>query len=150
MENASKALLMAGGVLIGILVLSLAVYLYASFSQTYMEVNERNETQKVIKFNNQFAKYINRDNLTIYDIITVVGYGKENNVTVKLGTQNLTTADKTVIDNLVKNDLNKIKEEINSNGIKEKNEELPKYKCNESGIKYNGEKGRVSEISFTN
>ena len=139
MENASKALLMAGGVLIGILVLSLAVYLYASFSQTYVEVNERNETQKVIKFNNQFTKYINRDNLTIYDIITVVGYGKENDVTVKLGTQNLTTANKEKIDKLVKDDLNE---------INEGNVELPKYKCTESNVKYNGEKGRVSEISF--
>lgn len=31
MENASKALIMAGGVLIGILILSLAVYLFIDF-----------------------------------------------------------------------------------------------------------------------
>jgi len=34
MENASKALLMAAGVLIGLLVLSLMVYLFASFAST--------------------------------------------------------------------------------------------------------------------
>ena len=33
MENASKALIMAGGVLIGVLIISLAVYLFVSFGQ---------------------------------------------------------------------------------------------------------------------
>ena len=39
MENASKALIMAGGVLIGVLIISLAVYLFVSFGQTSAEIN---------------------------------------------------------------------------------------------------------------
>ena len=39
MENASKALLMAGGVLIGLLIIALAVYLFTSFGTTSAEVN---------------------------------------------------------------------------------------------------------------
>ncbi len=34
MENASKALFMAAEVLIGVMILSLAAYLYATFSRT--------------------------------------------------------------------------------------------------------------------
>ncbi len=140
MENATKALLMAGGVLIGILVLSLAVYLYASFSHTYEQVNERNLSKKVINFNTQFTKYINREDLTIYDIITVVGYGKENNVKVKLNSTILNNLSKKELDNLVKNDIGT---------IQNKEDKLPTYKCLESNIKYEGENGRVSTIAFT-
>ena len=39
MENASKALLMAGGVLIGILILSLAVYLFITFGAESKEIH---------------------------------------------------------------------------------------------------------------
>ena len=138
MENASKALLMAGGVLIGILVLSLAVYLYTSFSNTFAQVNERNETQQIIKFNNQFSKYINRTDLTIYDIITVTGYGKENGVIVKLENVKLNEKTKIELDDLLKKDLDEITNK----------KELPKYKCLESNVKYDGENGKISTIIF--
>ena len=41
MENASKALLMAAEVLIGLLILSLAVYLFADFGSTSAEINKK-------------------------------------------------------------------------------------------------------------
>ena len=39
MENASNALLIAGGVLIGVLILSLAVYLFADFGAKSADIN---------------------------------------------------------------------------------------------------------------
>lgn len=79
MENASKALLMAAGVLIGILLISLAVYLFVDFGSTSAKINEQNAQKQVSQFNSKFTSYEGLDGLTIYDVITVIGYAKENN-----------------------------------------------------------------------
>lgn len=79
MENASKALLMAAGVLIGVLILSLAVYLFVSFGQTSAEINEKNRQQQIVQFNSQYTVYLGREDLTIYDIRTIVSNARENN-----------------------------------------------------------------------
>lgn len=79
MENASNALLIAGGVLIGILILSLAVYLFTSFGTTSAEINQRNARQQIVEFNTQYTVYANREDLTIYDIITVANMANQNN-----------------------------------------------------------------------
>lgn len=79
MENASKALLMAAGVLIGILVLSLAVYLFITFGASAREVNNRIEESKLTQFNAQFNVYEGRTDVTIYDIISLGNLAKENN-----------------------------------------------------------------------
>lgn len=79
MENASKALLMAAEVLIGVLILSLAVYLYVSFGTTAAEVNEQNTQKQLVQFNTQFTVYQDRNDLTIYDIITATNLAKESN-----------------------------------------------------------------------
>lgn len=50
MENASKALLIAAEVLIGMMILSLAVYLFASFSRTskrYSKTKGRTTTNTI-------------------------------------------------------------------------------------------------------
>ena len=79
MENASNALLIAGGVLIGILILSLAVYLFTSFGTTSAEINQRKARQQIVEFNTQYTVYANREDLTIYDIITVANMANQNN-----------------------------------------------------------------------
>lgn len=83
MENASKALLMAAGVLIGMLILSLAVYLFASFSSSMSEVYQKNEENQLNQFNTQFTSYIGKD-CTIHDIITVASLATENNIFYEL------------------------------------------------------------------
>lgn len=79
MENASKALLMAGGVLIGILVLSLAVYLFITFGASSKEINARIEDNQLIQFNAQFNIYADRTDIKIHDIISLANLAKENN-----------------------------------------------------------------------
>lgn len=78
MENASKALLMAAGVLIGILIISLAVYLFVSFGSTSAELHKQNEEQQIAQFNSQFTSYEGKE-CTIYDVITVANLATENN-----------------------------------------------------------------------
>ena len=62
MENASNALIMAAGVLIGILILSLAVYLFIDFGSTASEINSQITEQQ-----------ISQDNLSEYKIIIYLG-----------------------------------------------------------------------------
>lgn len=83
MENASKALLMAAGVLIGMLVISLAVYLFISFGSTSAEIHKQNEEQQIAQFNSQFVSYEEKK-CTIYDVVTVANLATENNIYYEL------------------------------------------------------------------
>ena len=80
MENASNALIIAGGVLIGVLILSLAVYLFADFGSTSAEINKKTEEQQLVQFNSKFTTYESTEKKwTVYDVVTVAGYARENN-----------------------------------------------------------------------
>lgn len=162
MENASKALLMAAGVLIGIMVLSLAVYLYANFSQIYADMNAQNESQKLAQFNTQYTVYEHRTDLTIYDILTIISYAKENNqnlkdengvvysgeeeniisVTLKRGgstIQNAQEKNKNDLNAIIKEDQSNLQEDATGKMV------LPTYTCKTIG--YNS-KGRVKSITI--
>lgn len=85
MENASKALIMAGGILIGVLIISLAVYLFVDFGSTSAQINAQNAQKQLTEFNTKFTSYEDYKDkdgnwkITIYDLITLAGYAKENN-----------------------------------------------------------------------
>ncbi len=79
MENASKALLMAGGVLLGILILSLGVYLFTSFGGTSSRIHDNIEENQIAQFNSQFTKYVGNENVTIHDVVTMANLATENN-----------------------------------------------------------------------
>lgn len=103
MENASKALIMAGGVLIGILIISLAVYLFIDFGSTSAQITAQNTQKQITEFNSKFTSYEGYKDITIYDIITLANYAKENNdyyedvadeqITVKIGTKSIENKD---------------------------------------------------------
>ncbi len=80
MENASKALIMAGGVLIGILILSLAVYLFIDFGGKASVIHDRITSNQLTQFNAQFNVYAGRNDVTIYQIITVSNLAYQNNI----------------------------------------------------------------------
>ena len=79
MENASKALLMAAGVLIGLMIISLAILLFNSFGGTSATIHQNIETQQIEQFNSQFTVYNGKDNVTIYDIISMANLATQNN-----------------------------------------------------------------------
>lgn len=90
MENASNALLMAGGILIGILILSMMVYIFLMFVN-YSSVNyERLEQAQIDQFNVQFLKYYGERTkedgtlepilCTAHDIITIANLAKDYNI----------------------------------------------------------------------
>lgn len=83
MENASKALLMAGSVLISLLVIGALLLMFNNLS-SYQESNIQNTREaQVIEFNNQFANY-NRENVRgneLYSLLNkVIDYNKRKTI----------------------------------------------------------------------
>lgn len=78
MENASQALLMAGGILIALLIISALVIMFANL-QTYQSNETSNiKTQQIAEFNGRFVTY-EREDLTISDLKSVYNKILSNN-----------------------------------------------------------------------
>ena len=57
MENASKALLIAGAILLAILIIAIGMYIYNSAQSTITDSLTSMSTQEIDAFNNQFISY---------------------------------------------------------------------------------------------
>ena len=79
MENASKALIMAAAVLIGVMIISLAVYLFLYFGSYAEGVENQNNENQISQFNSQFLSYQGKEGLTIYDVISIANMAKDYN-----------------------------------------------------------------------
>lgn len=78
MENASKALIIAGGILISILILSVLVYSFGNISQYFSSEEKVQQTEQLTTFNNQYESY-NKKLLRGTDVISVINKAKDNN-----------------------------------------------------------------------
>ncbi|CDE24681.1 putative uncharacterized protein [Clostridium sp. CAG:440] len=153
MENASKALLMAAGVLMGVVILSLAAYLFVTFSSSADDVKSEIANNQLNKFNSQFLAYEQREDLTVYDILTAVNLAENNNKYYQLepGDTNYITVK---VDNSVVNSTDiekKIKpESLEKEGeMKEDNlggKSLKNYRCN---VLLSDITGRVNAVNFS-
>ncbi len=71
MENATKALIIAGSVLLSIIVLSIFMLMVNSLTDYQQAQTQIEQTQDVISFNNQFQGYM-RDEVAGTDVLSVV------------------------------------------------------------------------------
>ena len=71
MENAVRALKIAGAILISVLVLSLFVFFYDKLSSYYNNEHELKAIQDVTEFNKQFANY-NKNNIRGNDMLSLI------------------------------------------------------------------------------
>lgn len=85
MENASKALLMAGEVLIGIIIISILVWMFGKVQNVAEAYDETIAQREIVAFNNEYMKYITNnteENATyIYaeDVVTIVNHARDWN-----------------------------------------------------------------------
>lgn len=94
MENASKALLIAAGVLIAILLLTLFSYLFGRMAESSSKFYSMMEEHEIAEFNQQFLNYKGRgvdvvghdasgnpiyNDMTVQDVVTIVNLAKDNN-----------------------------------------------------------------------
>ncbi len=152
MENASKALLMAGSILIGIMVISVSVYIFNVFSNYSKERSEELNAHQLSEFNAQFTKYEAIEQISIYQIISVANYAKNHNESMaKTGdttTQITVTATGTLIgsNKNITNLTTEEKNELIKNHVEASS--IPMYRIKDGGITYNVGTKRVNSVQF--
>lgn len=70
MENASKALLIAGGVILTMLVISVTIFAWSKFSEYFEAKQKLEDIENVAEFNSQFTNY-NRDGVSGSEILSL-------------------------------------------------------------------------------
>lgn len=150
MENAVKALYITAGVLIGVMVLSLAVMLYSNLQIYISEYKEQIEFNELNAFNGKYQTYVDTEkSLTIQDIVTVAGIAYEDNSSFNIDPDRWTDISENSlyigvflngvrIDQTIKENMQTLLEENTTK----------KYVCNSSNVRYNNV-GRIYEISFS-
>ena len=78
MENASKALIMAGGLLISLMVASLLVFIFNVYGDHAREMTERINARHIEEANQEYLRYEDSEN-TIYDVVTAANNARDNN-----------------------------------------------------------------------
>ena len=147
MENASKALIIAGSVLISIMVISLGVFLFTNFSDTGKVIYDENTKKTIAEFNTNFTKYENSTEVTAQDIVTIANLARDNNVHYQVS-----KGDSSYITVLFKNDPMEIKsiKELNNfiqnNAYNSNGTSLKYYTCNSIEIDKNTR--RVKKVTF--
>ena len=136
MENAAKALLIAGGVLISLLVITFLIYMLGHVRTIRNAEAEKVEVEKLQKFNQEYEAY-NRTVMFGADVLSLVHKMKDNNVsgnykmncTVKIDEKTYSLSDEELETKLSENKTNP-------------------YKC--TGITYDSETGKVKTMNFQN
>ena len=120
------------------------------------------EADRLNEFNTQFTSYEGKEDITIYDVITVTNLAKENNkyyqlneqtnnnfyinVSISSSEQNIEKKDNNEIEQLIKSDteINNMIDDVDENGNRYK--KLSTYKCK---VEINSKTGRVYKVTFT-
>lgn len=79
MENASKALIMAATVLLGVMIISVGVTLFKTFSDFSAETTQKMQEKQISEWNNTYLKYQGSTEVTAHDIISIINSAAQNN-----------------------------------------------------------------------
>lgn len=116
MENASKALLIAGGILVGIITISLLFYMSTKLGETVESVSNNSEQEELLEFNKGFEVY-NKKLMYGTDVLSVLNKAIDNNSRNNVQAGDNSEYSVNIIFRL-KNDLQTTVEEFNSYGDK--------------------------------
>ena len=152
MENAVKALYMAAGVLIGIMILSLAVVLFSSLQGYMEETNKQIMFNEVTRFNAKYTKYVDTE-LTIQEIITVAGEAYENNKSYNIDPNAWNESSNSLYIAIYLENNGRIDQKMGENGemvelLGNNNASVQKYKCANSDVEYSENTGKIFKMTF--
>lgn len=160
MENASKALIMAGEILIGILVISLLVYGYTNIRSLNKEEQGGIKAEQLAAFNKEYESY-NRKLIRGVDVISVINKVIDNNQKYEYDDYTINIQFKMAeamvfkkdgkTSSTVTFDTNKIYNINDFNTIKNNEDAFTDFKrrifdCKE--IRYNKDNGRINYMRF--
>lgn len=156
MENASKALVMAGGILIGLIILSIASYLFLNFGEKSDNIQKQINEKVLAEFNSNFLKYQGSNECTIHDIVSLTNFAKRINNNIELDSSNASDRGKPQYTHvyLENKDLTTYTEEQLMNLLKDNSinydeavSKLQYYKVINIGFS-TLEKGKINSITF--
>ena len=99
MENASKALLMAGGVLIAIIIISLLVKTFGSMGELQRQQVSAEEVEKIEAFNKEYTKYLDQ---YVYgtEVITIINKAASSESNIDVYVNNVIVGTSYITDDL--------------------------------------------------
>ncbi len=137
MENASRALIMAGGILIALMIVGALMLMFNNLSSYQRQNDMTKEQAQVVDFNNQYISY-DRDDLTLMELKTL--YNKIESYNIKMKDEG--TEEKQIKSNIetiypnIRQDFSKIDEEDKIKRV---------FACTE--IKYDSN-GKINYMEF--
>lgn len=155
MENAARALYISAGVLIAVMILSLAGVLYSSMQGYVQESNNEIKQNSISGFNTKYLNYVNytggaeQFKLTIQDVVTVASSAYENNSKYEADSSQWGVSPDALY---VQVNLNgsRIDQTINDKMVKLLEENKEKYyKCESGDVLISQSSGQVYSISFS-
>ena len=78
MENVTKALLIAAGALLFILLFSLISYLFTQMGEDVSNIYADLTESDVTEYNQVLLNYDGRDDLTVQDVVSIINYALDN------------------------------------------------------------------------
>lgn len=152
MENATQALLIAGGVLLAMVIVSIGVTMFITHDKTAGAITEKWNTVELNKYNSSFTVFEGRSDITSQEIATLVSLAKERegNIAIyvrtktgtKIGNNNLTEYDKKQITQFLNEHVLTTSRDSSGNLVQKNN-----FSYVENSIKYD-DLGRITEIGF--
>ena len=85
MENASKALLMAGGILIALLVIGALILMFNQIGSYGKKQDESKKGSQIAEFNKDFERYFDDKGITGADIVSLINKVVDYNIKAKNG-----------------------------------------------------------------
>lgn len=143
MENASQALLIAGGILITILILSMVVVMISNISTAQQTIQTQEEIERLSSWNAEWEAY-NKKLLYGTEVLTIMNKAEQNNIEFENSKQ-------FIIEIKIYDENNKLKCEIKEDGTIDNKEYLQKNKNNVfecTNMTKSTETGRVKWIEF--
>lgn len=144
MENASQAIIMAGGVLLTILIITIILILYMTFNNTTGQIVTTWDATELTKYNSSFIHFSGRSDVTAQEIVSLIALsqqrGKEINILID-GT-NAKSWDTDRMNKFLKDNI--LTTTVDNRGVERKQNT---FSCIQDALKYDNY-GRVCEIRF--
>lgn len=142
MENATRALTMAGGILIALMILGALFLMFNNLSSYQNQNDTSTKSTQIAEFNNQFEPYNKKDNLTLMELHSVYNKVNSNN------TKNPEYRIEMIYEFNSNHEDGNLKENFKSNftAIEEAEKMNSTFSC--TNIENKGVDGRISKIVF--
>ena len=150
MENATKALIMAGGILIAILIIGSFMLFFGDLNEYEQTKSDAVVQEQVVKFNNSYTSY-DRSNLTLNEIKSLYNKIQSNNERAANGDDNYYKITSNIKTLCLQPQNTDEQVDITTTKFKELDERLKnkKYSFKCEVIEYGNTDGRVSKMKFS-